>query len=304
MVGVAFAADPKVVSPANGVPLVGPYSPGLDTGDYVYVSGQGVRDSKSQMPEGIEAQTRQCVENVRGILSAAGLGLDSVVAVQLYLADLGNLPVVEQIYGAAFPKGAARVTLGVAKMPTDTTVEITVVARRAGAKADRVFVPAVYGNTQAEVEAKLAGELKKVGLAAKDVVYANRYVVGGEGAGTIPVAGLPGGAKRALFAIAAKTPPVGMAFCEVVASDVGGTVEEQTKSVFGKLQACLEGKGLGLSQALATNVYLDQIGDFAKMNAVYATYFPNQKPTRTTIQTAVSGGAGHPLVRLSALAGR
>ena len=68
-----LAADPKVIVPANGVPPVGPYSPGLETGGYVYVSGQGVRDSKSQMPDGIEAQTKQCIENVRVILDAAGL---------------------------------------------------------------------------------------------------------------------------------------------------------------------------------------------------------------------------------------
>lgn len=298
----ALAADPKVIVPVNGVPPVGPYSPGLDAGAYIYVSGQGVRDSKSQMPEGIEAQAKQCIENVRVILDAAGLKLDSVVQVQLYLADLKNLPVVEKLYAEAFPKSAARVTLGVARMPTDTTVEITVVAKRDAGPGDRVFLPAVYGKSAKEAEAKLGVELKKAGLRAKNLLYANRYVVGGTGLGQVPMMALPDGATHAVLGIAAKSAPAGMAFCEVVASDAKGTVEEQTTSAFGKLKACLEAKGFGLANIVATNVYIDDINDFAKMNAVYATFFPVQKPTRTTVQPLPPATPKGSLVRLSATA--
>jgi len=298
----AFAADPKVIVPANGVPPVGPYSPGLDIGGYVYVSGQGVRDSGSRMPEGIDAQTRQCVDNVRGILAAAGLTTDDVVSVQLYLSDMKNLAAVEKIYSSAFPKHPARMTLGTAKMPTDTTVEITVVARHPAAEADRVYLPAVYGSSLKEAESKLASALAKAGLAPKNVLYANRYAVGGSGAGIIPVTALPDGATHAVFAVAARTPPARAAFCEVVASDPGGTVEEQTSGAFGKLKACLEARGMSLANTVATNVYLDDINDFAKMNAVYATFFTTLKPTRTTVQPAAPAKGS--LVRLSALAVR
>lgn len=298
----AFAADPKVIVPSNGVPPVGPYSPGLLSGEYLYISGQGVRDSKSAMPEGIEAQTRQCIRNLQGILDAAGMTTANVVSVQIFLADLKTQAVVDGIYRAAYPGNPARVVMGAAKMPTDTTVEITVVARRGTRPADRVYLPAVYGVTQKDAEAKLAAELKKSGLTAKNVLYANRYVTTAAGAGEIPVAALPNGATHAIFAIAANAVPANSAFCEVVASDPKGSVEDQTHSAFGKLKACLEAKGLTLANALATNVYLDDIGDFAKMNAVYSTYFPTQKPTRTTIQTAPSSKGS--LVRLSAVAVR
>src|SRR5689334_14378490 len=93
----ASGAPPKVIVPANGVPPVGPYSPGLEAGGYVYVSGQGVRNAQNQVPDGIAAQTRQCIANVKGILQAAGLTLDDVVAVQLYVANLDNLQDVEEI---------------------------------------------------------------------------------------------------------------------------------------------------------------------------------------------------------------
>src|SRR4051812_18637221 len=112
----ALAAAPKVLVPVNGAPPVGPYVPGLQVGDYIYVSGQGVRDSQSRMAEGIEAQTRQCIANVKAVLDAAGVSLDDVVSVQLYLADLKNLQVVERLYSAAFTKNPGRVILGVARM--------------------------------------------------------------------------------------------------------------------------------------------------------------------------------------------
>ncbi len=297
----AFAADPKVIVPANGVPPVGPYSPGLLSGGYLYISGQGVRDSKSAMPEGIAAQTRQCLRNVQGILDAAGMTTADVVSVQIFLADLKDQPAVDKIYLAAYPANPPRVVMGAAKMPTDTTVEITVVAHK-GAPADRVYLPAVYGATKSEVETKLNAELRKAGLTVKNLLYANRYVSTTPVAGEIPVAGLPNGATHAIFAIAAKTAPANAAFCEVIASDPKGTIEDQTKSAFAKLKFCLEAKGLTLANALATNVYLDDITDFAKMNAVYASYFPTQKPTRTTIQTAPSSKGS--LVRLSAVAAR
>jgi 2-iminobutanoate/2-iminopropanoate deaminase len=299
----ASAAEPKIIVPANGVPPVGPYAPGLDAGDYIYISGQGVRDSKSQMPEGIEAQTRQCIGNVRGILEAAGLTLDHVVSVQLFIADLKNLPAIEKIYAAAFTRNPPRVTLGVARMPTDTTVEITVVAKRDTTKpGDRIYLPAVYGSTAAEAHTRLDAELKKAGLTAKNLIFTNHYAVGSDAPGLIPVNALPNGATHAIFAIAATQPSKTLAFCEVLASDPTGTVEQQTTSVFGKMKSCLESKGMTLANIVVTNVYVDDINDFAKMNGVYATYFPVQKPTRTTIQPALPRKGT--LIRLSAVATR
>ena len=299
-----MAAEPKVLVPVNGAPPVGPYSPGLETSEYVYVSGQGVRNSKSEIPDGIEAQTQQCVDNVRVILEAAGLGLGHVVSVQLYLSDLKTLPVVEKIYSKTFPASAPRVTLGVARMPTDTTVEITVVAKKNPKTAgDRVYLPAVYGKSAAEVDRKLDAEFKRAGLDIKHALYANRYVVGSKDAGVIPVNALPNGATHAIFAIGAKKDPKDLALCTVASGDPNTTLEEQTKLAFGKLTACLAGKGMTLANAVATNVYIDDLADFAKMNAVYATFFPGPKPTRTTVQPLAAAKRGS-LVRISVVAAR
>ncbi len=297
-----MAADPKLLVPENGAPPVGPYSPGLETSEYVYASGQGVRNSKSEMPDGIEAQTLQCVENVRVILEAARLTPGDVVSVQLYLADLKNLAVVEKIYRKAFPHNPPRVTLGMARMPTDTTVEITVVARKKIAKRPSlVYLPAVYGSTSAEAGAKLDAALRVRKMNRSNVVFANRYAVGGDHAGIVPVNALPDGAAHAIFAIAAAKPLKDLAFCEVTSSDPAGSIEEQTANVFAKLKSCLAGKSMQLSNAVATNVYVDDLADFSKMNAVYATFFPGTKPTRTTVQPLPPAKSGS-LLRISVMA--
>jgi len=301
------AADPKVLVAKDGAPPVGPYSPGLETEEYVYVSGQGVRDSKGEMPAGIEAQTKQCIENVRVILDAAGLTLDHVAAVQLYLADLANLPVVEGLYKTAFKKNPPRVTLGVARMPTDTTVEITVVARKPSAAAppQRIYLPAVYGTSMREAETKLRAALQRRGMTMKNVLFANRYEVGARDLpGIVPVNALAGDAKNAIFAVAAReaaNPPKDIAFCEVTASDPKGSIEDQTTNVFLKLNACLGTRGMSLTNAVATNVYIDDIEEFAKMNGVYGSFFPGAKPTRTTVQPLAPAKKGS-LVRISAVA--
>ncbi len=299
-----MAAEPKVLVPSNGAPPVGPYSPGLETSEYVYVSGQGVRNAKSEMPAGIQAQTQQCVDNVRVILEATGLKLSNVVSVQLYLSDLKTLPEVEKIYRKAFVSKPSRVILGVARMPTDTTVEITVVAKKNPKVAgDRIYLPGLYGKTAAEVDRLLDTEFKRAGMDIKHALYANRYVVGGTDAGVIPVNALPNGATHAIFAIGAKKEPKDLTLCTVASGDANATLEDQTKLAFGKLSACLASNGMTLANAVATNVYIDDIGDFAKMNAIYANFFPGMKPTRTTVQPLAPAKSGT-LIRISAVAAR
>jgi len=68
----AVAADRRPVSPAAIKPI-GPYSPGILTKDFLYVSGQGAKDAKGEISPTQEAQLRQCFENVKTIVEAAGL---------------------------------------------------------------------------------------------------------------------------------------------------------------------------------------------------------------------------------------
>ncbi len=126
------AADIKLVTPANAAKPVGPYSPGLLVGDYLYVSGQGA-GVNGVIPPTIEEQTRACLNNVKAIVEGAGLTMNQVVYAQLYLADVKNYEAVNKIWPEYFADLPARATLAVTRMPTDTPIEITVVAFK-GAK--------------------------------------------------------------------------------------------------------------------------------------------------------------------------
>jgi 2-iminobutanoate/2-iminopropanoate deaminase len=328
----------QVIVPPGAPKPVGPYSPGILAGDYLYVSGQGVRDADGKMPDGIAAQTRQCLENVKSIVEAAGLTMQHVVHMQLYLERMSDLAEVEKVYAAYFPQAPpARVVLGVAKMPTDTTVEMTAVAVRdlrmkkplalknlkpvghaspAVEVAGRVYFSSVYGQTPAETNQKLKQALKEVGLSERHVVLRNDY--GAAATATIPMRELPEQAQSAVSVIAVRKPASqsrakdaacaadgNTVFCTVQSDAAGKDVQEQVKAVMQHLYAGLERHGAKLSEVTASNVYLDDIREFRPMNETYASFFSTAPPTRTTVQpfaAADRGRVGTPLVRISAVA--
>ena len=84
---VTAGTERRVIAPPGPKP-VGPYSPGIVAGDFLYVSGQGARDRDGQLPAAVEAQVRQTLDNVKGIVEAAGLTMEHVVYSQVYLHDM------------------------------------------------------------------------------------------------------------------------------------------------------------------------------------------------------------------------
>jgi 2-iminobutanoate/2-iminopropanoate deaminase len=143
---MAFAAAPaerKPIYPSKAPKPVGPYTPGILAGNYLYVSGQGSRDASGQMPSTFEAQAKQCLENVKGVLEAAGLKMDLVVYAQVYLSDIKNYDALNRVWASYFPKNApARSLIGVTQMPTSTPVEISAVAVTSASMRKRTRVPA------------------------------------------------------------------------------------------------------------------------------------------------------------------
>ena len=123
------AAERKAIIAANGAKPAGPYSPGVLAGDYLYVTGQGTRDSAGKIPETPEGQVRQSLENVKVIVAAAGLTMEHVVYTQVYLHQSVSYEVMNKVWNEYFPKNPpARATLGVHRMPGDGTVQINAVA--------------------------------------------------------------------------------------------------------------------------------------------------------------------------------
>lgn len=126
----ASAASRSVVVPEKAPKAVGPYSQGIAAGGFVYTSGQLPLDPATDtMPEGIEAQARQSLDNVKAVLEAAGSGLDKVVKVTIFVKDLNDFSKVNAIYATYFTQDPpARSCVEVARIPKDALIEIEAVA--------------------------------------------------------------------------------------------------------------------------------------------------------------------------------
>jgi 2-iminobutanoate/2-iminopropanoate deaminase len=106
------------------------YSPGVDAGDYVYISGQGPRKADGTLPPAFSAQIRQALDNIKAIVTAAGLTMEQVVYTQVYLDDISKYGDVNQVFAEYFGKTPpARAVLGVAKLP-ESPIQINAVAVR------------------------------------------------------------------------------------------------------------------------------------------------------------------------------
>lgn len=366
--GQSTTTSPRRLIAPPGPKPVGPYSPGIVSGDFLYVSGQGARDREAKLPDTVQGQVRQTLENVQVIVEAAGLTMEHVVYCQVYLDTMAKYDEMERVWREFFPKAPpARAVLGVFRMPTDTPVEITVVAFRdlsrkkliiptgypktiswtPGVMAgDRLYLSGFFGadavtgkvpdDPAAQVQLALdnmKGTLAAAGMDFRHVVFVNPYLtdkassqmnaiyakhfeLGNTPArATIRVASLPGGntieftgvaigdlSKRLAVRPKNMRPSATASPC-VFAGDTfycsakgpftpgpeklqgiyAGTVEAQVRQTMRNLLDGLEEAGLGFSNVVATNVYLDNIDDFSKMNRIYAQYFPEIFPTRTTV---------------------
>lgn len=121
----------KTVISTQGAPgAIGPYSQGIKIGNLVFTSGQLPIDVKTgNMPETIEEQTKQSLENVKAILEEAGSSMDKVIKTTVFLSDMNNFGKMNDVY-ATFFKGdyPSRSAIQVARLPKDALVEIEVVA--------------------------------------------------------------------------------------------------------------------------------------------------------------------------------
>ena len=120
----------KIINTSNAPKAVGPYSQAVEANGTLYISGQlPVDPLTGAMPEGIEAQTRQCLQNVIAILKAANYTLSDVVKSVVLLADMGDFQAMNQVYVTYYTENQpARVCYQVAKLPLGALVEIETIA--------------------------------------------------------------------------------------------------------------------------------------------------------------------------------
>ena len=121
----------QAVSSDAAPKAIGPYSQAIRAGSLLFVSGQIPLDpATGAMVDGdIAAQTHRVFANLQAILEAAGASFDHVVRTTVYLADMNDFGVVNEIYGTYFSSPApARATVQAARLPKDARVEIDLIA--------------------------------------------------------------------------------------------------------------------------------------------------------------------------------
>ncbi|MBT3340485.1 MAG: RidA family protein [Planctomycetes bacterium] len=121
----------KTISTDQAPAAIGPYSQAMQTGDFLYTSGQIALNAAGDLCQGdVGEQTHQVFDNLRSVLAAAGCTLSDVVKTTVFLADMGEFGIVNEIYAGAFgDHRPARSTVEVARLPLDVRVEIEVIAR-------------------------------------------------------------------------------------------------------------------------------------------------------------------------------
>ena len=118
-----------VVSSDNAPAAIGPYSPGIQTGNMVFLSGQlGIDPATGKMPEGVEAQAKQSLANVEALLTAAGATFADVVKTTVYLADIADFAAFNEVYAKYFTSKPARSCVAVKELPKGVLCEIEAIA--------------------------------------------------------------------------------------------------------------------------------------------------------------------------------
>jgi 2-iminobutanoate/2-iminopropanoate deaminase len=125
---------PRQSVSSTGAPkAIGPYSHAVWTGNLLYCSGQTPIDpATGQLVEGdIRQQTKQAFNNLAAVLQAAGLSMDDVIKVNVYLTSMKNFGGMNEVYQSVFnPPYPARTTVAVAELPLNAIVEIELVAQK------------------------------------------------------------------------------------------------------------------------------------------------------------------------------
>ncbi|XTB06559.1 RidA family protein [Treponema denticola] len=122
----------KEIIATNKAPsAIGPYSQGIRANGFVFTSGQIPLDpATGAFPEGIKAQTRQSLLNVKAILEQAGTSIDKVIKTTVFLSDMNNFAAMNEVYAEIFGSSnhPSRSAVQVARLPKDALVEIEVIA--------------------------------------------------------------------------------------------------------------------------------------------------------------------------------
>ncbi len=201
-----------VVSSDNAPAAIGPYSPGIQTGNMVFLSGQlGIDPATGKLPEGVEAQAKQSLANVEALLTAAGATFADVVKTTVYLADIADFAAVNEIYASKFEAPfPARSAFQVAALPAGGLVDpatgklpegVEAQAKQSLANVEALLTAA--GATFADVVKTTVYLADIADFAAVNEIYASKFEAPFPARSAFQVAALPAGGLVEIEVVAA-----------------------------------------------------------------------------------------------------
>ena len=120
----------NTVSTDKAPAAVGPYSQALEVNNLIFCSGQiGINPETGNLADGIEVQIKQALNNLQAVLEAAGSDIQHVVKTTVYIKNMSDYSVFNQIYGEFFGgHKPARATVEVSRLPKDALIEVEAIA--------------------------------------------------------------------------------------------------------------------------------------------------------------------------------
>lgn len=122
----------KQIQTENAPKAIGPYSQAIQSGSLLFVSGVMPIDptTNTLVENTIEAQAKQVMKNIDGVLKAAGYTVDDVVKTTCFLSDINNFAAFNEVYGNHFTSKPARSCMAVKDLPKAALVEVEVIANK------------------------------------------------------------------------------------------------------------------------------------------------------------------------------
>ena len=123
--------EKKIISTDKAPAAIGPYSQAVKAGDIIYTSGMiPVIPQIGEIVDGVEAQARQVLTNVRSLLEASGSSMDKVIKTTVFIKDMNDFAKINAIYAEFFEEGSypARSCVEVARLPKDVLMEMEAIA--------------------------------------------------------------------------------------------------------------------------------------------------------------------------------
>ncbi|MDR1774935.1 MAG: reactive intermediate/imine deaminase [Actinomycetes bacterium] len=226
---------------------------------------------------GVREQTAQCLANIKAILNSIDVPFDDIVKVTIFLTDLGELDVVDEVYSTYFPDSGiaravgyvpARTVAAVAALPMHARVQVEAVVSH----GDGTPPQAVEDRHGLIIEANNTDAAPRCKLSTQSVAFSHYNNISAQ----LPIDAATGAV-------------------------VAGGIREQAAQCLSNIQAIIESVDHSLADIVKVNIFLKDLGDIDAVNEVYADYFPGGVPARRIVGVGqLPAGC---LIQIDAIAG-